>query len=187
MNTAPATRTRLGLESLDERAVMSATALPEAIPVAAPALVRHDASQPQISIASEGVTRVPPTQRDINLMNKLTGKKWQYVGDVTNPYTGGVMRITAEIVFSGKTFSLIEVGRAYGPFGVSTYPASSSGKWFVQNNGILVLRHDNPRPAEYWSKWQFLTLQSVRNGQIVSPDGGVWNRIPLNATGIPGL
>lgn len=202
--SAPILRTRLNCENMEAREVMSAsfgidaglvpdptpvmvaaTAQDDAIPVVTPA--RAVAPMAAAS-ASPGVTRVPPTARDIVIMNRLANKKWQLRTTVTNPYTGGAMDITAEIVFRrGGRFSLIQMGTSFGPFGPAQYPASSEGRWWVQNNGVLVMHHLNPWPAEYWVEWQFMRIQSVNNTRFVSPDSGRWFRIPLNTTGIPGL
>ena len=152
---------------------------PATVAALKPAHVDADAT------VKRSVTFLPPTARDRAITGVLANRKWQYVANVVNPFTGGTLRITAEIVFVRTgTFSIVQVGVAQGYFGPVRYYSGSSGIWRVQNNGYLVLRHDHPYPAQYWSKYQFMHITSINATRFVAVGAGTWRHIPLNATSI---
>jgi hypothetical protein len=204
-------RNRLGFDTLETRDVMSgsvlgSTLLPDLQPrLDAVPVVSTTISQPAtqdtalnstrlLTSTTSGVTAATsfsfttPTAYDRLLMQRLVNKKWQLRTSGVNPFTGNAVKTITEMVLqSGRNFTMITMSVEQTIFGKVRYYAGSSGKWQVQNNGRLVLRHDNPWPAEYWVKWQFMRLRSVTNSSFVSPDSGTWNRIPLGSTGIRGL
>ena len=137
------------------------------------------------AVVKRSVTFLPPTARDRAIAAALANRKWQLVTTVTNPFTGGRMRIIAEVVFVRTgTFTLNQVGIVQGYFGPVRYYSGTAGIWRVQSNGTLILRNDHPYPAKYWAKYQFIRITSINSARFVSPDAGTWRQIPLRSTAI---
>jgi hypothetical protein len=187
---APTLRTRLNCETMEAREVMSAdlgiepgftlgqtsmvveTLVPaDAIPVAAEQ--QADGRQPVPLRATPGVTRIPPTPRDRMFISRLANKQWSQVVTFTNPLSGNFVEQYNELSLARGLYSLQSLWIEYTPFGPVSYPALSQGRWWVQNNGRLVLQDYDPTSA---SRYTFMTLRAVNNRALITTDNGRWER-----------
>lgn len=202
---------RLALNSLDARE-MPAVMVPNPMAVATPALVSAPAAnnnQVQLKVTTPaasanlavatnqattnqitptpGVTRLPPTRIDLQVTAAIENRKWYIRYQVTNPYTGIRTQITQEMkLLKGGVFSADFQSVAPGFLGLDTKRIISGGKWWVQNNGILVIQTDySSFPVD---KYYFIQVKSVafdpKSGYNLmhTKEFGAWYQIPWNTT-----
>ena len=131
------------------------------------------------------MTRVPPTARDVFFMQRLANRKWNHSYTTTEPFAGTRVDIFQEIVFQPNGhFTFQQLMLNYTSYGfVASYPGYSEGRWWVQNNGRLVMHATSYSGA---AEYQFMTLRSINGRRFVSSDNGTWIKIGRNTTRIPG-